>query len=67
MRPSPRLVDRVIRLGNVTPPWLLPYWRVWKTEASGDYALAYNLLNTRMLGVPSREEVALVLLKNGLV
>lgn len=66
MRPSPRILDRVLRQGNVTPPWLLIYWRLWKTGACGDYARAYDLLAAQMLDAPSREEVAVVLLKNGL-
>ncbi len=29
---------------NITPVWLLPYWRLFRGQAQGDYALAFRML-----------------------
>lgn len=55
---------------NVTPVWLLCYWRLLRGPAKGDYAIAFHLL-LRHLPTncyrPTAEECALVLVDNRLV
>jgi len=58
-----------IQRSNVTPVWLLPFWRLVKGEASGDYAKAWAALPGHMpLGTtrPSIEEAAVILVDHNL-
>ncbi|PRA86938.1 hypothetical protein CQ054_07000 [Ochrobactrum sp. MYb29] len=55
---------------NVTPVWLLSFWRLVKGEAMGNYAAAWRALPQhlpRFAHCPSVEEAAIVLAQHGLV
>lgn len=59
-----------VERSNVTPVWLLPFWRLLRTEAQGDYAIAYRLLAKRLptgTPIPTKEQTAIVLLDHGLI
>ncbi len=59
-----------VEASNVTPVWLLPYWRLVKTEAKGDYATAWKRLPYRFpraYPLPSIEEAVMVLLDHKLI
>lgn len=67
---DPAQTKRSLARSNVTPVWLLTFWRIFRGPANGDYASAWIALrdhlppNTRM---PTMEEVATVLVQNRLV
>lgn len=71
MRPTPRHSRPLVELPkNVTPPWLLPFWRLVRTRAMGDYALAWRMLPSHLpagMATPRMEELAAALVVHGLV
>jgi hypothetical protein len=57
-------------ISNVTPVWLLPFWRLLRGQAKGDIRAAFNLLPAALpAGVlaPSVEEFAVALVDHQLV
>lgn len=55
---------------NVTPIWLLPFWRLVRGEAMGDYAVAYKALPDHLppsVRRPTVEEAAIALALHGLL
>jgi len=54
----------LVEPSNVTPVWLLPFWRLVKGQAKGDFAAAWKALPShlpRSVSRPSIEEAAMVL------
>ena len=69
MRSLARITRAAIAPSNVTPPWLLCFWRLVRGEAKGDFAAAWRLLPAALpIGVrcPTVAECALVLADHGL-
>jgi hypothetical protein len=61
---------QLIAPSNVTPAWLLTYWRLYKGEANGDHATAIRMLRSRLpVGArpPAIDEVIVVLLDHRLI
>lgn len=59
-----------IPFSNVTPVWLLAYWRLIKGEAKGSYAEAWKALPNHLprgVKCPSREEAAIILVDHHLI
>ena len=55
---------------NVTPPWLLPYWRLVRGAARGNLAAAYRTLPKCLpygVRMPTVQEIAIVLFDHGLI
>lgn len=70
MRKSAHRTNTSISYSNVTPIWLLPFWRLVKGQASGNYAVAWRALPQHLppyVHCPSVEEMAIVLAQHGLV
>lgn len=70
MRHASRHNPALVVSANVTPIWLLPFWRLVKGEAKGDYAAAWKALPKHMPRTfrrPSVEEAATVLVDHGLL
>ena len=65
--PRTRYIDQIRAryiVSNVTPVWLLVFWRLVRGEAGGDFAKAYRLLPDRIPAgtiSPSIEECAAIL------
>lgn len=62
-------IHQIIAYPNVTPVWLLPYMRMLRGPAQGDYLRAYKLLRyvlPRNVRLPSKEIVSLVLARHEL-
>jgi hypothetical protein len=60
----------MVEPSNVTPAWLLPYWRLLRTRAQGDYALAWRLLPDHISppsNMPSIVEAAITLADHRLI
>lgn len=58
-----------IAYSNITPPWLLFFWRLVKGDAQGDYAKAWRLLPAHLpatVKCPSMVECAAVLVDHDL-
>ncbi|NRF09393.1 hypothetical protein [Agrobacterium pusense] len=70
MRKQARTTHFQVVADNVTPVWLLPFWRLVKGEAMGDYAAAYRALPKHLppsVRRPTVEETAIFLAIHGLV
>jgi hypothetical protein len=63
--------DRLlVARSNVTPAWLLPFWRLVKTRARGDFAIAWRMLPDHLpadVKIPPMEVAAVVLIDHGLL
>ncbi|PZU25009.1 MAG: hypothetical protein DI589_02105 [Shinella sp.] len=69
MRHSYAYSRLVVENSNVTPVWLLPFWRLVQGEANGDFAVAWKALPKhlpRKVKRPSMEEAAVILTLHGL-
>lgn len=54
---------------NVTPIWLLPFWRLVRGQAQGDFAAAYRMLPDHLpsrVKRPTKEQAAIVLVDHRL-
>lgn len=70
MRTAYSEIRSQIENSNVTPVWLLAYWRLVQGEASGDFAAAWRALPSHLqCGVrcPEIEEAAAILVLHRLV
>ncbi|RRY11504.1 hypothetical protein [Brucella anthropi] len=70
MRNQVRKINPDIPYSNVTPVWLLPYWRLVKGRAMGNYAAAWRALPDHLppfTRLPTVEEAAIVLAQHGMV
>jgi hypothetical protein len=70
MRSPPIPSSAKVEFLNVTPVWLLPFWRLVKGEARGSFCYAWNALPNHLpRGVkrPSIEALAETLYDHGLV
>jgi hypothetical protein len=59
----------LVEPSNVTPVWLLSFWRLVKGEAMGDYHAAWKALPDRLppcVQMPTVDEIAVVLVDHGL-
>jgi len=68
-RPTAREMRELLAYSNVTPIWLLYYWRLLRGKAAGDYAAAFRLLPDYLpqgMQAPTIPECALVLADHGL-
>lgn len=64
MRHRAQRARLMVAKSNVTPPWLLFFWRLVKGEAMGDYAAAWNALPSHLppsLVMPTVDEAAVIL------
>lgn len=69
MRTQARSTHIQVTASNVTPIWLLPFWRLVKGEAMGDYRAAYNALPRHLppsVSRPTVEDLAIALAIHGL-
>lgn len=59
----------MVEPSNVTPVWLLPFWRLVKGDAKGSFSAAWNALPGHLppfVKRPSVEELAIALVLHGL-
>lgn len=57
-------------VSNIVPAWLLCYWRLLRTTAHGDFAMAWKLLPDQLpkgVRCPTAEIMAMALVDHGLV
>ena len=69
LRPTAQQTRVLVEESNVTPVWLLPFWRLVKGTAKGDYAAAFRALPDHLpsgVKAPTAPECALVLVDHGL-
>lgn len=69
MRHSYTRARLLVEYANVTPVWLLPFWRLVRGEANGDFAAAWKALPKylpRTVKRPPMEEAAVILALHGL-
>ena len=69
MRLTMKEVQQIVATANVTPVWLLPFMRLVKGPAQGDYAKAYAMLPYHLpkrVRRPSTAVVAVVLAQHNL-
>lgn len=55
---------------NVTPVWLLPFWRLVRGNANGDYDLAWQLLPSHLPArtpMPDVHDAVRTVLQHGLI
>ncbi len=67
-----RLLKTLVEVApsNVTPVWLLFYWRLLKGEAEGDHAEAWSALPDYLppdIRCPSLDEAAVILVDHELI
>lgn len=70
MRTAAQRARLLIKQSNVTPPWVLAFWRILKSDAGGDYSVAWQLLPSRLNRgdrLPTVEEAVIVLLDHNLI
>ncbi|KGD95691.1 hypothetical protein JL39_19725 [Rhizobium sp. YS-1r] len=68
-RLTARQARALVEYSNVTPVWLLPFWRLVKGPAMGDYHAAFRMLPDRLppgVKPPTDVECAVVLVDHGL-
>lgn len=64
-----RIARQMVAPSNVTPAWLLPFWRLVKGEAMGDYAAAWKALPSHLppsVKMPTVDVAAVILADHGL-
>lgn len=64
-----RLARLMVAQSNVTPVWLLIFWRLVKGEAMGDYAVAWKALPSHLppsVKMPTVDVAAVILADHGL-
>lgn len=70
MRSAAQHARLMYPVSNVTPVWLLPFWRLLRGQAEGDIKKAFSLLPCALpanVPLPSVAEVAVALVDYNLV